>query len=239
MRTAFGPGHAFDAAVTRENLAQVYQSKLDVDSALRVRSEGKENDTLCCAHYNVRSINHISPFSLVNQYIRSAKNRPFVLKNFTTAAPVEHVLTSPDASDAYVLSFLSSFPPIVAKSVRSAGADFPSGYFYSDSPYNSFLENGLESAAQAAVQGPQRPHGRASPQVKTYRGEVSTLTLTDCLLRVAPCCFIYCIYICALQTSGFDDHSELPNQHCNTESGFDDLTAGDLQVSKSPNNLYT
>lgn len=41
-----------DAAVTRENLAQVYQAKGDLDSATRVRDQGVPNQ-LCCSHYNV------------------------------------------------------------------------------------------------------------------------------------------------------------------------------------------
>jgi hypothetical protein len=47
-----GHKHAFDAAITRENLARVEECRGDRDAARRQRKRG----TMVCSNYNVRSI---------------------------------------------------------------------------------------------------------------------------------------------------------------------------------------
>lgn len=44
---------SFDTAVSRENMAQVYEAKGDLQAAKAIRLEGKPNN-LACSNYNVR-----------------------------------------------------------------------------------------------------------------------------------------------------------------------------------------
>jgi tetratricopeptide (TPR) repeat protein len=46
--------HCFDAAVTRENLAQVYQAMGKPKEANQVRVDGEAKREMCCSNYRVR-----------------------------------------------------------------------------------------------------------------------------------------------------------------------------------------
>lgn len=54
MRTGKGAGHVFDAAVSRENLAQVYQAMEKPDMARTTRTDGENKKELCCSNETVR-----------------------------------------------------------------------------------------------------------------------------------------------------------------------------------------
>lgn len=54
IRAALGPFHCFDASVTRENLAQVYQAMGKPNEANQVRVDGEATGEMCCSNYRVR-----------------------------------------------------------------------------------------------------------------------------------------------------------------------------------------
>lgn len=54
IRQKLGSRYLFDIAVTRENLAQVYQAKKDVKMARETRQQGEAKGELCCSNYTVR-----------------------------------------------------------------------------------------------------------------------------------------------------------------------------------------
>lgn len=54
IRTKLGRGHLFDTAVTRENLAQLYQAMGKPTEANEARLGGEAKGEMCCSNYRVR-----------------------------------------------------------------------------------------------------------------------------------------------------------------------------------------